>query len=88
MGNTRHADKAATRGSASRRAAGGTGAPREMAQGGPQGNPRGPRDANDPGSTRYGKGTATGSNEPKDNVQKEQGDWRSRQGGDQSRAGR
>jgi hypothetical protein len=55
-----------------------------MGKGGPQGNPRGPRDANDPGSTRYGKGPATGSNEPKDHEDKQQADWTSRQGGDQS----
>ena len=71
-------------GSGSRRAAGGAGAPGGMGQGGPQGNPSGPRDANDPGSTRYGKGQGTGSNEPKHNEDKEQGGWTPRQGGDQS----
>jgi hypothetical protein len=70
--------------SGSRRAAGGSGAPRGMGQGGPQGNPSGPRDANDPGSTRYGKARGTGSNQPKHNEEKEQGGWTSRQGGDQS----
>jgi hypothetical protein len=66
------------------RTSGGTGAPTGLGQGGPQGNPSGPRDANDPGSTRYGKGRATGANEPKHGERKEQGDWTSRQGGDQS----
>jgi hypothetical protein len=55
-----------------------------MGQGGPQGNPSGPRDANDPGSTRYGKSGGTGANQPKHDEKKEQGDWTSRQGGDQS----
>jgi len=68
----------------SRRTGGGTGAPQDMGQGGPQGNPSGPRDANDSGSTRYGKTGVTGSNEPKRHEDKEQGDWTSRQGGDQS----
>jgi hypothetical protein len=67
-----------------RRVQGGSGAPTGLGQGGPQGNPSGPRDANDPGSTRYGKGGPTGANEPKHNETKEQGDWTSRQGGDQS----
>ena len=68
-----------------KRAHGGTGAPSGMGQAGPQGNPSGPRDANDPGSTRYGKGgRGTGANEPKHSEAKEQGDWTSRQGGDQS----
>jgi hypothetical protein len=67
------------------RTQGGAGAPAGLAQGGPQGNPSGPRDANDPGSTRYGKdGRGTGANEPKHGERKEQGDWTSRQGGDQS----
>lgn len=70
--------------SVSRRAAGGSGAPRAMGQGGQQGNPSGPRNANDPGSTRYGKGQGTGSNQPKHDEKKEAGSWRSRQGGDQS----
>jgi len=68
----------------SRRAQTGSGAPQNMGKGGPQGNPSGPRDANDPGSTRYGQNSGTGSNEPKRHEDKEQGDWRSRQGGDQS----
>ena len=63
---------------------GGAGAPTGLGQGGPAGNPSGPRDANDPGATRYGKGPASGTNEPKHNEKKEQGDWTSRQGGDQS----
>lgn len=66
------------------RARGGAGEPNGLGQGGSQGNPSGPRDANDPGSTRYGKGGPTGSNEPKHGEEKEQGDWTSRQGGDQS----
>ena len=70
--------------SGSRRAAGGSGAPTGLGQGGPQGNPSGPRDANDPGSTRYGKDRGTGSNEPKHSEKKEQDGWTSRQGGDQS----
>jgi hypothetical protein len=65
---------------------GGVGAPTGLGQGGPQGNPNGPRDANDPGETRYGRGgPGTGSNAPKHGETKEQGDWTSRQGGDQSK---
>ena len=63
---------------------GGAGAPTGLGQGSASGNPSGPRDANDPGSTRYGKGQGTGANEPKHGERKEQGDWTSRQGGDQS----
>ena len=64
---------------------GGAGAPTGLGQGDASGNPSGPRDANDPGSTRYGKGgPATGANEPKQNERKEEGDWSARQGGDQS----
>ena len=70
--------------SGSRRTAGGSGAPGGLGQGGPQGNPSGPRDAKDPGSTRYGKDRGTGSNEPKHSEKKEQNGWTSRQGGDQS----
>ena len=66
------------------RTGGGTGAPEGLGQGGPQGNPSGPRDANDPGDTRYGKGRGSGANEPKHGERKEQGDWTSRQGGDES----
>ena len=68
----------------SRRTAGGSGAPTELGQGGAQGNPDGPRDASDPGSTRYGKGRGTGANEPKRSERKEKGDWTARHGGDQS----
>ena len=35
--------------------------------------------------TRYGQNSGSGSNEPKHNEKKEQGDWVSRQGGDQTR---
>ena len=55
-----------------------------MGQGGPQGNPSGPRDANDPGSTRYGKSGAGSTSESKHQEKKEQDGWTSRQGGDQS----
>jgi len=68
----------------SERAKGGAGAPRGLGQGDAAGNPSGPRDANDPSSTRYGKERGTGSNEPKHNERKESGGWTSRQGGDQS----
>jgi hypothetical protein len=68
----------------SRRTSGGSGAPTGLGQGGPQGNPNGPRDANDPGSTRYGKGRGTGTNQPKHGERKQQDDWTARQGGDQS----
>ena len=64
---------------------GGAGAPTGLGQGGPAGNPSGPRDANDPGSTRYGKNGPGGSNEPKHAEGKEGEDWTSRQGGDQSK---
>lgn len=70
--------------STSERTGGGAGAPGGLGQGGPQGNPSGPRDANDPGDTRYGKGPASGANEPKHGERKEQGAWTSRQGGDES----
>lgn len=56
----------------------------EQGQGGPNGNPTGPRDANDPGSTRYGQVSGSGRNEPKDHERKEQAGFRSRQGGDQT----
>ncbi|HEY8134871.1 MAG TPA: hypothetical protein VIF08_02440, partial [Candidatus Limnocylindrales bacterium] len=56
-----------------------------VGQGGPQGNPKGPRDANDPGSTRYGKRSGAGGNEPKESETKQVDGWNSRQGGDQSR---
>lgn len=66
------------------RTGGGSGAPRALGQGGPQGNPSGPRAANDPGDTRYGKGPTSGANEPRHGERKEQGGWTPRQGGDQS----
>jgi hypothetical protein len=68
----------------SRGTSGGSGSPTDLGQGGPHGNPTGPRDANDPGSTRYGKNRGTGTNQPKHGERKEQGDWTARQGGDQS----
>ena len=71
-------------GRTSRRTGGGAGAPTGLGQGGPAGNPAGPRDANDPGSTRYGKGQGSGSNEPPHRERKEEAGWTSRQGGDQS----
>jgi hypothetical protein len=76
-------ERNAPRSSQTRRAQAGVGAP-QLGQGGPAGNPSGPRDANDPGSTRYGKGQGSGSNEPKHNEAKETAGWTSRQGGDQS----
>jgi hypothetical protein len=51
---------------------------------GPAGNAAGPRDANDPGSMRYGKDRGSGSNEPPHGERKEEAGWTSRQGGDQS----
>lgn len=66
------------------RTSGGSGAADALGQGGPRGNPSGPRDANDPGSTRYGKGRSSGSNEPTHDAAKEQGSWVPRHGGDQS----
>jgi hypothetical protein len=68
----------------SERAAGGTGAPTTLGQGGPSGNPSGPRDANDPGSTRYGKERATGANDRRHGERKETSTWTRRQGGDQA----
>ena len=67
-----------------RRTGGGSGAPSGLGQGGPRGNPSGPRDANDPGSTRYGKERRTGTNESEHAERKEPAGWVSRQGGDQS----
>jgi hypothetical protein len=56
-------------------------------QPGPDKSPSGPREANDPGSTRYGKNPGSGSNEPKRNERKETDrGFESRQGGDQTRA--
>lgn len=53
---------------------------------GPDRSPSGQREANDPGSTRYGKNSGSGSNEPKGSERKEQaGRSEPRQGGDQTR---
>lgn len=55
---------------------------------GPDRSPSGPREANDPGSTRYGTNAGSGSNEPKANEAKEEaGRSTPRQGGDQTRDG-
>ena len=51
---------------------------------GPDRSPSGPREANDPGSTRFGTNSGSGSNEPKKNEAKEERGFRSRQGGDQT----
>lgn len=57
-------------------------------QPGPDKSPSGPREANDPGSTRYGTNSGSGSNQPKPDERKEgDGGFRSRQGGDQTRTG-
>lgn len=56
-------------------------------QPGPDRSPSGPREANDPGSTRYGHVSGSGSNEPKKNEGKEERGFESRQGGDQTRSG-
>lgn len=54
-------------------------------QPGPDRSPSGPREANDPGSTRYGTNSGSGSNQPKDDERKEaDGEFESRQGGDQT----
>jgi len=54
-------------------------------QPGPDKSPSGPREANDPGSTRYGTNSGSGSNEPKANERKETDrGFRSRQGVDQT----
>ena len=54
-------------------------------QPGPDKSPSGPRDASDPGSTRYGTNSGSGSNEQKANERKETDrEFRSRQGGDQT----
>jgi hypothetical protein len=55
---------------------------------GPDRSPSGPREANDPGSTRYGTNSGSGSNEPKHNERKEERGSKSRQGGDQTRDNR
>jgi hypothetical protein len=52
---------------------------------GPDRSPSGPREAHDPGSTRYGTRSGSGSNEPKHNERKEERGFVSRQGGDQTR---
>ena len=54
-------------------------------QRGPDKSPSGPREANDPGSTRFGTNSGSGSNEPKANERKETDrGFKSRQGGDQT----
>ena len=52
---------------------------------GPDRSPSGPREANDPGSTRHGTRSGSGSNEPKHGERKEERGFVSRQGGDQTR---
>lgn len=52
---------------------------------GPDRSPSGPREANDPGSTRQGTTSGSGSNEPRHSERKEERGWVSRQGGDQTR---
>jgi hypothetical protein len=70
---------------------GGTDMPEEHAEQrspdrGPDRSPSGPREANDPGETRYGHQSGSGSNEPKHEERKEQaGRSTPRQGGDQTR---
>jgi len=55
-------------------------------QPGPDRSPSGPREANDPGSTRYGTNAGSGSNEPKGRERKETDrGFEPRQGGDQTR---
>jgi hypothetical protein len=55
-------------------------------QRGPDKSPSGPREANDPGSTRYGTNSGSGANEPKHRERKETDrGFESRQGGDQTR---
>lgn len=52
------------------------------------GSERGSQDsgkAGDGAETRHGTRSGSGANEPKHNERKEQGDWVSRQGGDQTR---
>ena len=54
-------------------------------QPGPDKSPSGPREANDPGSTRYGTNSGSGSNEPKGKERKETDrGFESHQGGDQT----
>ena len=64
-----------------KRAQGGVGAP-HLHGGGPAGNRRGPREENDPGTTRAGRLRSSGSNEPKHGEHKEGPGWQSRQGGE------
>jgi len=71
--------------SQTKRAQGGVGAP-HLGRGGPSGNETGPREANDPGSTRAGSGKPRGGNEPRHAETKEQSGWTSRQGGSQKGA--
>lgn len=53
---------------------------------GPDRSPSGPREANDPGSTRFGTNAGSGANEPKHREGKEEaGRSTPRQGGDQTR---
>lgn len=55
--------------------------------GGADRSPSGPREANDPGSTRHGTNSGSGANQPKQNERKEEaGRSRPRQGGDQTRS--
>ena len=55
-------------------------------QPGPDKSPSGPREANDPGSTRYGTNPGSGANEPKHSERKETDrGFQPRQGGDQTR---
>ena len=51
---------------------------------GPDRSPSGPREANDPGSTRYGTNSGSGANQPKRNERKESAGFESRQGGDET----
>ena len=54
-------------------------------QPGPDKSPSGPREANDPGSTRYGSNPGSGSNEPKHRERKETDrGLEPRQGGDET----
>jgi hypothetical protein len=66
--------------SQTKRAQGGVGAP-HLHEGGPDGNPTGPRDAGDPGHRRSGDGAA-GTSRAQQRERKDAG-WTSRQGGPQ-----
>jgi len=77
-----NADERSHRDPQTRRAQGGVGAP-HLGRGGRSGNATGPRDAHDPGATRYGNGKPRGSNEPRHSEAKEERGWTSRQGGAQ-----